>query len=63
MGLAARETLSLEVGSAVTPIQPRHPVALAQQALPTQAMARGRFTLEVDLSRRLVIEDMLDLSL
>ncbi|MEM7253540.1 MAG: TIGR03564 family F420-dependent LLM class oxidoreductase [Pseudomonadota bacterium] len=62
MGLAARETTSLEVGTAVTPIQPRHPVVLAQQALTTQAMARGRFTLGVGLSHQVVIENMYGLS-
>ncbi|MCH9672321.1 MAG: TIGR03564 family F420-dependent LLM class oxidoreductase [Gammaproteobacteria bacterium] len=62
MAMAARETTHLEVGTAVTPIQPRHPMALAQQALTAQAMARGRFTLGVGLSHKRVIEDMLGLS-
>lgn len=62
MGLAARETTALEVGTAVTPIQPRHPTALAQETLTAQAMARGRFTLGVGLSHQVVIEDMLGLS-
>lgn len=62
MALAGRETRRIEVGTAVTPIQPRHPMALAQQALTAQAMARGRFTLGVGLSHKRVIEDMLGLS-
>lgn len=62
MALAGRETETLELGTAVTPIQPRHPTALAQQALTAQAMARGRFRLGVGLSHKRVIEDMLGLS-
>jgi len=62
MALAARETTTLEVGTAVTPIQPRHPSALAQEALTAQALANGRFTLGIGLSHRRVIEDMLGLS-
>ena len=62
MALAARETTTLEVGTAVTPIQPRHPSALAQETLTAQALANGRFTLGVGLSHQRVIEDMLGLS-
>jgi len=62
MAIAARETKVIEVGTAVTPIQPRHPVALAQQALTASALARGRFTLGIGLSHKVVIEDALGLS-
>jgi len=62
MALAGRETERIEVGTAVTPIQPRHPMALAQQALSASDMAGGRFTLGVGLSHARVIEDMLGLS-
>ncbi len=62
MAMAGRETTTLEVGTAVTPIQPRHPTALAQQALTASAMARGRFTLGVGLSHKVMIEDVLGLS-
>jgi F420-dependent oxidoreductase-like protein len=62
MAMAARETKKIEVGTAVTPIQPRHPVALAQQALTASAMARGRLTLGIGLSHKVVIEDALGLS-
>ena len=34
-------TSRVEIGTAVVPIQPRHPVALAQQALSTQAICGG----------------------
>jgi F420-dependent oxidoreductase-like protein len=62
MAMAGRETTVLEVGTAVTPIQPRHPSALAQQALTASALARGRFTLGIGLSHKVVIEDSLGLS-
>src|SRR3989454_8465513 len=57
-----RETSRLEVGTAVVPTFPRHPHALAQQALSAQAAARGRFTLGIGLSHQIVIEGMFGLS-
>lgn len=56
--LAGWETDHIELGTAVVPSFPRHPAALAQQALTAQAACAGRFTLGVGLSHRLVIEDM-----
>ena len=38
--LCARETTRIELGTAVVPTFPRHPTAMAQQALTAQAMAR-----------------------
>jgi 5,10-methylenetetrahydromethanopterin reductase len=58
----ARATKRLEVGTAVVPTFPRHPVAMAQQALSAQSAARGRFTLGIGLSHQIVIEGMLGLS-
>jgi 5,10-methylenetetrahydromethanopterin reductase len=52
----------IDVGTYVTPVQPRHPHALAQQALATHDACEGRFTLGIGLSHRIVIEDMLGLS-
>ena len=43
LALVGRETSRLELGTAVVPTYPRHPVAIAQQALTTQAASRGRF--------------------
>jgi F420-dependent oxidoreductase-like protein len=60
--LCARETTRLELGTAVVPTFPRHPMAMAQQALTAQAMAGGRFTLGVGLSHQIMIEMMLGLS-
>jgi 5,10-methylenetetrahydromethanopterin reductase len=60
--IIGRETQRIEVGTAVVPTFPRHPVAMAQQALTAQAAARGRFTLGIGLSHRLMMEDMFGLS-
>src|SRR5206468_12717232 len=59
---AARATTRIEVGTAITPTYPRHPHAMAQQAASTEAAARGRFTLGVGPSHRVVVEDMWGLS-
>ncbi len=57
-----RETQRIEVGTAVVPTYPRHPTALAQQALTAGVASGGRFTLGVGLSHQLVIEGVLGLS-
>jgi len=60
--LCARATTRIELGTAVVPTFPRHPVAMAQQALTAQAAAGGRFTLGIGLSHQVVIEMMFGLS-
>lgn len=60
--VAARETKRIELGTAVTPIYPHHPMALAQQALTANHAAQGRFTLGVGASHRMIVESMLGLS-
>jgi F420-dependent oxidoreductase-like protein len=62
LALIGRETERIGLGTAVTPTYPRHPTAMAQQALTTQAAAGGRFTLGIGLSHKMVIEDMLGFS-
>jgi len=57
-----RETERIELGTAVVPSYPRHPMAIAQQALTAQAVCEGRFTLGIGLSHQPVIEFMLGLS-
>src|SRR5262245_66586045 len=59
--LIGRETRSIEIGTAVVPTHSRHPLYMAQQALSTQAAARGRFVLGLGPSHQLVIENMLGL--
>lgn len=61
IALAGRETARIELGTFVVPTYPRHPVALAQQALTVSAATAGRFTLGIGLSHRVVIEGMFGL--
>lgn len=58
LALAGREVGRIELGTAVVPTYPRHPVVLAQQALTTQAATGGRLALGIGLSHQLVIEGM-----
>jgi len=58
----AMRTGRIELGTAVVPIQTRHPVALVQQALSTRMVAGGRFVLGLGPSHHWVVEDMLGLS-
>ncbi|HLK12569.1 MAG TPA: TIGR03564 family F420-dependent LLM class oxidoreductase [Candidatus Binatia bacterium] len=60
--LCARATSRIELGTAVVPTYPRHPVVMAQLALSAQAAAAGRFALGIGLSHQVVIEGMLGLS-
>lgn len=60
--VVGRETERIELGTAVVPTYPRHPMAIAQQALTANAAAGGRFTLGIGLSHQVVIEGMLGLS-
>jgi len=59
--LMARATTRIELGTAVLPIQSRHPVAMAQQALSTQAVCEGRLTLGLGASHHWIVQDMLGL--
>jgi F420-dependent oxidoreductase-like protein len=59
--LAGAETSRIEIGTAVVPVQPRHPIALAQQALSTQAVCGGRLSLGLGVSHHWVIDEMLGL--
>jgi F420-dependent oxidoreductase-like protein len=58
LAVVGRETERIELGTAVVPTYPRHPMALAQQALTTGIAAGGRFTLGIGLSHQIVIENM-----
>jgi len=60
--IAGWETKRIELGTAVTPTYPRHPGALAQQAVTTQLACSGRFTLGIGLSHQVVIEGMYGMS-
>ena len=61
VSLMGHETSRIEIGTAVVPLQSRHPVAMAQQALSTQAVCEGRFVLGVGPSHHWIVSDMLGL--
>ncbi|MGW1742940.1 TIGR03564 family F420-dependent LLM class oxidoreductase [Nocardia sp. NPDC001965] len=52
----AREVSRIELGTAIVPSYPLHPIALASQALSAQAATGNRLTLGVGLSHRPIIE-------
>jgi F420-dependent oxidoreductase-like protein len=60
--LIGTQTTRVEIGTAVVPVQPRHPIALAHQALSTQAVCGGRLTLGLGVSHHWVIDEMLGLA-
>jgi 5,10-methylenetetrahydromethanopterin reductase len=62
LAIVGREVPRVELGTAVVPTYPRHPMMLAQQALTTQAASRGRFVLGIGLSHQMVIENMFGMS-
>jgi F420-dependent oxidoreductase-like protein len=62
LAIVGRETKRIELGTAVVPTYPRHPMAIAQQALTANQAAGGRFALGIGLSHRIVIEDMFGMS-
>ena len=59
--LLGRATERIELGTAVLPIQTRHPIAMAQEFLSNQAVCEGRFTLGLGASHHWVIEGQLGL--
>lgn len=61
IALAGAATRSIELGTAVVPTYPRHPVALASQALTVEEATGHRLALGVGLSHRFLVEDMLGL--
>ena len=60
--LVGRVTTRIELGTAVVPTYPRHPVTMAQQALTAQVASGGRFALGIGLSHQVLIETMYGLS-
>lgn len=52
----------IEIGTAVVPIQTRHPMIMAQQALTTAIACGGRFTLGIGPSHHWIVEGQLGLS-
>jgi F420-dependent oxidoreductase-like protein len=62
LAVAGREVPDIELGTAVVPTYPRHPIVMAQQALTTQSVTGGRLVLGIGLSHQPVIEGMFGLS-
>lgn len=58
LAVAGSQVPGIELGTAVVPTYPRHPAALAQQALTTNAALGGRLALGIGLSHQIVIEHM-----
>ena len=58
LAIVGYQTEKIGLATAVTPTYPRHPTAIAQQALTTGAASGGRFKLGIGLSHKIVIEDM-----
>lgn len=53
---------AIDIGTAVVPAFPRHPILLAQQALTLQSAVEGHFSLGVGASHRVMMEGALGLS-
>lgn len=58
IAVAAREVPDIRFGTGVVPIQPRHPMMLAGQALTVSQVSGGRLDLGIGLSHQLVVEGM-----
>ncbi|MGZ8766171.1 MAG: LLM class F420-dependent oxidoreductase [Acidimicrobiia bacterium] len=62
LAVVGREVPTIELGTAVVPTYPRHPMMLAAQARTVQAATGSRLTLGIGLSHKIVIENMLGYS-
>ncbi|AOS90956.1 LLM class F420-dependent oxidoreductase [Mycobacterium intracellulare] len=60
--LIGQATDRIEIGTAVVPIQTRHPMIMAQQALTTQIACGGRFTLGIGPSHHWIVNGQLGLA-
>ncbi|HET9077659.1 MAG TPA: LLM class F420-dependent oxidoreductase [Acidimicrobiales bacterium] len=56
LAVIGRQVPGLNVGTAVVPTYPRHPMVMAMQALTVQAATGGRLSLGIGLSHQVVIE-------
>lgn len=55
-------TERIELGTAVVPTFPRHPITMAQQAQTVQTASQGRCNLGIGLSHKMVIDGMFGMS-
>jgi len=58
LAIVGREVPTLNLGTAVVPIQPRHPAMLAAQARTVQDAIGGHLSLGVGLSHQVVVENL-----
>jgi F420-dependent oxidoreductase-like protein len=56
LAVVGREVPGIDLGTAVIPVQPRHPMMLAEQALTVQNASGARLTLGIGLSHQVVVE-------
>jgi 5,10-methylenetetrahydromethanopterin reductase len=62
LAVALREVDTIEVATGVLPIQNQHPMLMAQRALTVSAIAKGRFSLGLGMTHRMVSEGMWGIS-
>jgi F420-dependent oxidoreductase-like protein len=58
LALVGHEVPDIELMVSVVPVYPRHPIALAAQALTVQAATGGRLTLGIGLAHQIVVENV-----
>jgi F420-dependent oxidoreductase-like protein len=61
VALIGQATSRIEIGTAVVPIQTRHPMIMAQQALTTQVACSGRFLFGIGPSHHWIVSGQLGL--
>jgi F420-dependent oxidoreductase-like protein len=62
LSVIGHATRRISLGTAVVPTYPRHPTALAAQALTAASASNNRFSLGIGTSHKIVIESMLGFS-
>jgi len=62
LAIVGREVRDVDFGTAVVPIQPRHPAMLAAQARTVQEAMGGRLSLGIGLSHQVMVEGMWGIS-
>lgn len=62
LAAAGAQAPGIQFGTGVVPVQPRHPMMLAQQALTVQAATGNRLILGIGLSHQVVVEGVWGLS-
>ncbi|MBV1907212.1 MAG: TIGR03564 family F420-dependent LLM class oxidoreductase, partial [Pseudomonadales bacterium] len=62
LAVVGQQTSTIQLGTAVVPSYPRHPLIMAQQAATTNVASNGRFHLGLGLSHKPIIEGMLGMS-